>query len=375
MNKKPIDSYIGPRGSRSKKDRTMLLIMLASGAIFIIICGISYGIFTKPLGSGPKQTAAEIEQPGNQPAGDNEDDGPAPDLSAGDGQASGNASAGNEPAGQTEQGESESAATEETGLDTEDKPASTEPTGTETADKTETSGSGALAGEDSTGAADNGPKEVATQQTSSSAKTDKPAGTTAKLPTSYVVKKGDTLRSISMKFYGTKEYIELLAERNNILLINDMKVGDTLTIPALSSASGSASGKKQDNSSAYAKVTLPATYLVQPGDTLYNISKQFYDSKDYVELIAAQNKLKATEDLKAGSSLTIPALPKAKPGSGSTAKPQAVKNHTVLEGETLSSISRTYYGSSKYAKTISEYNHVANSDTVKAGDVLKIPKL
>jgi len=353
--------------------------MLASGAIFVIICGISYSIFANPMGSGPKQTAAADQQPANNPAVDNKDGDPAPDNSAEGGQADGNASAedasaGNEPTGQAdpERNEPEQAEPEISGS------TSSEPIPTEQVDKPAvTPESEAVAGGSSAGTADSGPKTVTTQQTKSGgSKADKPAAKTDKLPTTYVVKQGDTLRSISMKFYQSKEYYSLLAETNKIMLINDMKVGDTLTIPALPAGSASASGKKQDNS-AYAKVTLPATYLVQPGDTLLYISKLFYGSQDYVELIAPKKKLKTEEVLKGGGSLPIPAIPKTKPSGSSTGKTPAaaVKNHTVQKGETLSSISRTYYGSSKYAKTISEYNHVTDSNNVKVGDVLKIPQL
>ncbi|MBW7454134.1 LysM peptidoglycan-binding domain-containing protein, partial [Paenibacillus sepulcri] len=192
-----------------------------------------------------------------------------------------------------------------------------------------------------------------------------------KLPATYVVRKGDTLSTISMKFYHSKQHVDLLAEHNHIVFINDMKVGDTIKIPSLSSDAGSTPGKEQDID--YTKVTLPVTYMVRAGDTLYKISMLFYQSKDYVDLIAKNNKLEKTEELKAGSSLIIPALAVKTPTGADNSKDEAAKEHIVQKGDTLSNIARKYYGSDKYIKLIAEYNQLADNDDVKVGDVLKIP--
>jgi nucleoid-associated protein YgaU len=198
------------------------------------------------------------------------------------------------------------------------------------------------------------------------------SGEAVKLPTTYVVQKGDTLSTISMKFYRSKEHVALLAAKNNIVFINDMNVGDTIKIPALSSDGGSTIKNEQNNLD-YSKVTLPATYLVRSGDTLYQISMLFYRSKDYVDLIAEQNKLDKTENLKAGSPLVIPAIPDR--AGIKNSKGDIEREHIVQRGETLSSISRKYFNSSNYAKTIAKYNHLADGDTVKVGSVLKIPSI
>lgn len=201
---------------------------------------------------------------------------------------------------------------------------------------------------------------------------------TVKLPTTYVVQKGDTLSSISEKFYRSKNYYSLLAEHNKILLINDMKAGDKLTIPALSSGTGSTGGKPQSTND-YSKITLPATYLIQSGDTLSSISKMFYKSVKYVEFIAKENKLDSNQGLKAGSNLIIPSLKNYnKPevetdDSWGTSPGFESTDHTVKSGETLYSISQKYYNSTKYAMFIADYNQIVNIDNVKIGTVLKIP--
>ncbi|OMF37730.1 hypothetical protein BK133_04110 [Paenibacillus sp. FSL H8-0548] len=208
-------------------------------------------------------------------------------------------------------------------------------------------------------------------------KTTAPSSSTVKLPTTYVVQKGDTLSSISEKFYQSKEHYALLAESNQILFINDMKAGDTLTIPALPSKQ-STTGGGQDAAKDYSKITLPATYLIQAGDTLSGVSRMFYKSAEYVDYIAEENKLDKTKGLKAGTNLIIPSLKNYKPDTIITPEDNlpviAATNHTVKAGETLYSISKIYFGSNKYALFIADYNHIVDIDNVKAGTVLKIPK-
>lgn len=200
---------------------------------------------------------------------------------------------------------------------------------------------------------------------------------TVKLPTTYVVQKGDTLRLISEKFYQSKEHYALLAAHNHILFINDMKAGDTLKIPALSSTTRSINGSQQGTKD-YSKINLPATYLIQAGDTLSMISRMFYKSAEYVDYIAKENKLDKNVGLKAGTNLLIPSLKNYKPdeenGAVESSPDYETSDHTVKSGETLYSISKIYYGSDKYVTFIAGYNHIVNIDDVKAGTVLKIPK-
>ncbi len=211
------------------------------------------------------------------------------------------------------------------------------------------------------------------------ASTASPATSTAsvKLPATYIVQKGDTLSSISEKFYKSKNHVSLIAETNGIAFINDMKAGDKLTIPALSIKSGSSGGTKQETRD-YSKVTLPASYMVQAQDTLSSISLQFFKSKHYVDYIAETNNLDKNAVLKAGSILTIPSLEGYKQSTSTdnsgSAEEEKTVDHVVKKGETLYSISEKYYGTNKHAMFIADYNHIVNVDDLKAGTVLKIPQ-
>lgn len=118
------------------------------------------------------------------------------------------------------------------------------------------------------------------------------------------------------------------------MFINDMKAGDTLKIPALSSTTGSINGVQQGTKD-YSKMHLPATYLIQAGETLSGVSRMFYKSVEYVDYIAKENKLDKNVGLKAGTNLIIPSLKNYKPDDYETT------NHTVKSGETLYSISKS----------------------------------
>jgi len=338
LNKDSTGSAYGPRTRRTKKNMSVYKIILAATAFLLVISIALYSIYEMQSRSATKQTAEENTPSSIEP------------------------------------------------IDT-DESLNDEPTGTEQTDSTGPADTSTVPDEHATDLAESeiSPEDVQEPITNTnqddglkasnpntgnegnkaSASSDK----TVKLPTTYTIQKGDTLSTISMKFYHSKQHVALLAEHNNIVFINDMNVGDTIKIPALSSKS---TPKKSNDEYYKDKITLPVTYMVQSGDTLYHIAMQFYHSDDYVDLIAEHNKLDKIEDLKAGTNLIIPAIPENQAGNNNSTD-KAVTHHTVGKGETLSSISRKYFGDSSFAKTIAKYNHLSNNDVVKIGDVLKIP--
>ncbi|QJC52074.1 LysM peptidoglycan-binding domain-containing protein [Paenibacillus albicereus] len=175
---------------------------------------------------------------------------------------------------------------------------------------------------DASSAPDAGAPEPSPSSSPDAAPTDKPAASAAPAkPTpkprasstrTYIVQEGDTLTSISVAQYGSKDYVSLIAEKNGIVFVNDMKPGDKLKLPPASSkpsSGGSGSPPTETNEIDYSKVKLPATYLVLPGDTFYRISVRFYGTGKHAELIAEKNGLDAEAGLKAGDSIIVPAKP------------------------------------------------------------------
>ncbi|MCQ6562837.1 LysM peptidoglycan-binding domain-containing protein [Paenibacillus mendelii] len=340
MNKDSTRSAYSPRSSRTRKNKPVYKIILASATFLLVICGALYSIYGSQFLTGHKPSAADNKNISS----DNE---PVETDDALDDELTGNEQAGS------------SDASVHTPLP--DEPSIDDQTESEilpeevpVADADQDDG-----------------QEVTLEPDKGNDGNKAPAVSNekVKLPTTYVVRKGDTLSTISMKFYHSKNYVALLADHNEIVFINDMNVGDTIKIPALSSKAGSVPKKQPDNKD-NSKVDLPVTYMIRSGDTLYRIAMEFYRSADYVDLIAEHNKLDKNKDLKAGNNLIIPAIP-VNQAENNNSTNKGVTSHTVQKGETLSSISRKYFGVSDYAKSIAEYNQ--DNDHVKVGDVLKIP--
>ncbi|MCA0757057.1 LysM peptidoglycan-binding domain-containing protein [Paenibacillus sp. N4] len=334
MNKRSTRGNNRSKGRLASLKQTNLIIYLAIAIIFVGICGALYNNYTNKADSKLPLAASNSGQAGGLNNGNSGNE------SLGDGLA---------PASTLDLEEEQESA--EDYEDVKEEPA---PTASSTTDKEENRPTET-------------PKPAQTEQPSQAEKdagnklTEAPAKT-VKLPAAYVVQKGDTLRSISEKFYQSKEHYALIAEYNHIVFINNMKPGDTLKIPVLPSTAGSKDGSQQGRKD-YSKLNLPITYLIQAGDTLSEVSRMFYKSAEYVDDIAKENKLDKNAGLEAGTTLVIPSLKKDKPA-----------NHTVKSGETLYSISKKYYGSDKYVKLIASYNHLADIEDVKAGTVLKLPK-
>lgn len=342
LNKRSTRRSNRSKGSLASLKQTNLIIYLAIVIIFVGICGAFYGKYMNKVDSKLPLAASDSLNNGN----------------------SGNAPLADDPISDIDSGEEQESTEEYKDVTEEPAPTASNTTVKEGDKPTET------------------PKPAQTEQPTQQKKdygnksTEAPSKT-VKLPTTYVVQKGDTLRLISEKFYQTKEHYALVAEYNHIVFINDMKAGDTLKIPVLSSSAGSIDGSQQGTKD-YSKINLPATYLIQVGDTLSGVSRMFYKSAKYVDYIAKENKLDKNVGLKAGTNLRIPSLKNYKldeeNGAAETLPDYETSVHTVKSGETLYSISKIYFGSDKYVKFIAGYNHIVKIDDVKAGTVLKIPK-
>jgi len=148
------------------------------------------------------------------------------------------------------------------------------------------------------------------------------AGQREKLPTKYVVQKGDSLASIAKKFYGENVGNELenvdkifKANRSKLNSRDEIYVGQTLLIPPLSSTRGGEGkgigdkiseklhsiGEKLTGSKRY--------YTVKEDDNLWRIAyKCLGDGSRYKE-IARMNgdKLESEDRLSVGMKLVIPA--------------------------------------------------------------------
>jgi len=132
----------------------------------------------------------------------------------------------------------------------------------------------------------------------------------------------------------------------------------------------------------------PSNYVVKEGDTLGIISKKVYGSSHFWQRIAKANKIDDPARVRAGMSLTIPALsdterPHAIPALKDRGVPPTVslpaasaeQHHKVVAGDTLGSISQQYYGTSRKTKLIMDANKITDENKLRVGQVLVIPRL
>ena len=120
--------------------------------------------------------------------------------------------------------------------------------------------------------------------------------------TRYTVKEGDSLSSISSAWFGDPNKWTLIAEGNPTINPNRLRVGQVIMLPPKTTRSG------QRN------VSVGSTYRVRSGDSLATIARSCYGSDIHWEVIYEANRSvigSRPEDLKVGTQLKIPALPKS----------------------------------------------------------------
>jgi nucleoid-associated protein YgaU len=144
-----------------------------------------------------------------------------------------------------------------------------------------------------------------------------------------------------------------------------------------------------------AKVTY---HTVKEGETLSDISSQYYNTSKHYQLIYNANKQRIpnVNSVRHGVRIVIPSLPGAQqatqqpvaaqnpiPSTPATHAPQApvanrpasVKTYVIQESDTLSSIAKKYYGSSKAWYKLYQLNkdRISNPDRVKPGMEINVP--
>lgn len=141
-------------------------------------------------------------------------------------------------------------------------------------------------------------------------------GQILKLPTTtrntYTVKAGDTLYKIATQNNTT---VDIIKQLNN-LTTNILSIGQVLQLPS---------------TEIIEIPTTLTTYTIQLGDTLYSIAKKYNTT---VDKIKQQNNL-TTNTLTIGQQLQIPT-------SEFIETPTTTITYTVVPGDTLYSIARTY---------------------------------
>lgn len=178
----------------------------------------------------------------------------------------------------------------------------------------------------------------------------------------HIVKKGDTLTGISRMYYGTITLYDELARYNGIENPNKIRVGQVIEIP--------------DRKYLYDIVDY---YEVQKGDTLWKISKMYYDDYNYWKLLGEYNEITNQYALKTGTILTIPNTWVLDEYDNNHDENNQINNGIVTyvfqNNDTLWKICSKYYGSGTYAYALARYNNIDNVYAIRNGTTLLLPSL
>lgn len=173
------------------------------------------------------------------------------------------------------------------------------------------------------------------------------------VPDTYTVQPGDTLSGICSRF-GVP--MSSVIAWNNIANPNLIIAGTVLKLKASAPAP------------APAPSGVPATYTVQPGDTLSGICAKFGLNMTTVE---ALNHITNPNLIIAGTVLTLTgSTPAPAPAPAPAPQPAGIIIYKVVPGDTLSGIA------ARYNTTVAELqslNGIANPSLIYAGQDIKIP--
>ena len=152
----------------------------------------------------------------------------------------------------------------------------------------------------------------------------------------YTIQSGDTLFSIAQRFNST---VEGLIAANAIADGEHIVAGQELLIPS-------------------SEPSFASVYEVQPGDTLYGISKRFNTSIGRLQLL---NGISDSRALIAGSSILVPTLDEG-----------SFIIYTVADDDTLFSIARRFNIAVPLLKSL---NGIAQEGDLRAGQTLLLPRI
>jgi len=190
----------------------------------------------------------------------------------------------------------------------------------------------------------------------------------------HVIAANETLGEISKQYYNTYRYWKKIVAANPGLDPNALKVGQKITIPAISPSPSTA------DAGTGAAAGGADTYTVQKDDSFYKIAQKALGKASRWKEIEKLNNV-APEDLRVGQVLKLP--PKevssddsaGSHGETGTTGEGGGKVHIVASGETLSDISKQYYGTTRKWHDIIKANPGVDAESLRVGQKLNIPDL
>jgi nucleoid-associated protein YgaU len=178
----------------------------------------------------------------------------------------------------------------------------------------------------------------------------------------YTVQRGDTLSAIALRCYGdASRWSDIYALNRNVIGANPNLIfpGQVLTISAA-----------QPGQSPGGAITVPSTYVVQPGDSLSSIALRAYGVADWGTIYNANRAV-----IGPNPSLIFPGQRLAIPTGGQTGR-GIPANYIVQPGDNLSVIAFRIYGDANRWSDIYAANRAiigSNPSLIFSGTQLSIP--
>ncbi len=186
----------------------------------------------------------------------------------------------------------------------------------------------------------------------------------------HVVASGETLGEISQKYYNTARNWKKIAEANKVDP-NEIQVGQKLKIPVIESAAPVSTGTPIPLASG------ERSYTIQKGDSYYRIAQKELGNAARWKEVEKLNNIPA-EDLRVGKVIKLPAKEASVPGLPTTTTNNTGsdgKTHVVATGETLSDISKKYYGTTTKWREIVKANPGIDPEGLRVGQKVKLPDI
>jgi len=181
----------------------------------------------------------------------------------------------------------------------------------------------------------------------------------------YTVKKGESYYTIAKKALGSSSRWREIERLNNIPA-EELRAGTVIKLPAKENAGAGPVGLDG------AIVAGGKTHVVGKGETLGDISKQYFGTTTKWKQIVEANPGVRPENLKVGQSLAIPDLPSAGPDAAPAAAVGG-NAYTVKAGDTLETIALSTMGKKSAWKQIVEANPGLKPTSLRVGQVISIP--
>jgi nucleoid-associated protein YgaU len=125
-------------------------------------------------------------------------------------------------------------------------------------------------------------------------------------PRFYIIQEGDDLWLIAQKFYGSGFNAYDIAQANNLDNIDNIHVGNKLVIPNVTPKLPTEGEVSQSAATTSQVVQTGTTYVVQPGDFLWQIAVNFYGDGMMQNKIIDANEISYPYNVEVGQKLIIP---------------------------------------------------------------------